>query len=463
VTGAGVERVVAMNAELTVLQGSTAGVRFPLSSANIVLGRNPDADLLFDPLQDLTVSGTHAEVTRTVAGWMIRDMESLNGTWVNGEKISSPVLLQDQDRIQLGTDGPLVEFRLMSHAEGTSAIKDGKSSGRRRGTRRLWTTVVVLSLTLFGVGLLALQSRREGLLYKAQAQAMHERIDSILDASAATADGLQGRIQGLGDALAESRETLQNVRRDLESSQQAGDSDEIAFLRVELQEAQAAVVRQQLAATLDFDGIEAANRRAIAKVFVDFGDGALTATAFSVRPDGTLLTNRHVVGGPSGTRTPLRLAVQFADSRQVWPARVLASSSTDDIAVLKVDNIVGEVPTILGFNQRPDTIQSGQGIAILGFPLGGAAPTGEGSNNIARTTLTAGIISANGDDFLEVNGYGVEGSSGSPLFDDGGEVVAVLFGGTIEGGERTLFAVPANRAAAFLNQTLRAGSGPPTR
>ncbi len=65
-----------------------------------------------------------------------------------------------------------------------------------------------------------------------------------------------------------------------------------------------------------------------------------------------LLTSRHVVGGPSGTQTPLRLAVQFADSRQVWPARVLASSSSDDIAVLKVDNIVGEVPTILGFNQR---------------------------------------------------------------------------------------------------------------
>jgi hypothetical protein len=43
--------------------------------------------------------------------------------------------------------------------------------------------------------------------------------------------------------------------------------------------------------------------------------------------------------------------------------------------------------------------------------------------------------------------------------DDAGEVVAVLFGGTIEGGERTLFAVPANRAAAFLSQTLRGGTG----
>jgi S1-C subfamily serine protease len=459
-TGAGVDRVVAINAELTVVKGPTAGASIFLTTRDIVLGRNPDTDLSFDPLKDLTVSGTHAGVIRTAAGWMVQDLGSLNGTWVNGEKISDPVILRDQDQIQLGTDGPVVEFRLLSSAPATGEYESGLGSPGRRGARRLWTTVVVLTLTLFGVGLLAVQSRREGQLYKAQAQAMQERIDSILDASAATADGLQGRIQGLHDALTESRETLQNVRRELEAGQQTGNSTEMATLRVQLQEAQAALVRQQLAATLDFDAIEAANRRAVAKVFVDFGDGTVTATAFSVRPDATLLTSRHVVAGPSGTQTPLRIAVQFADSKQVWPARVLATSPSDDLAVLKVDNIVGEVPIISGLNRRPDTIQAGQGIAIIGFPLGGASPTGEGPENIARPTLTAGIVSAVADDMLEVNGYGVEGSSGSPLIDDSGEVVGVLFGGTMEDGERTLFAVPANRAAAFLAQTLRPPLGP---
>jgi len=462
-TGAGVDRVVAMNAELTVVKGPTAGARISLSKADIILGRDPDTDLSFDSLKELSVSGTHARVTKTEAGWMVRDLGSLNGTWVNGEKISDPILLQDQDQIQLGTEGPVVVFRLLSSPPAAGGVEGGGRQERPRGTRRLWAMVVVLTLTLIGVGLLAVRSIREGELYKAQAQVMQTRIDSILDASAAAADGLQGRNQGLHDALTESRETLRNVRRDLEAGEQAGNSTEIAALRVQLQEAQAALVRQQLAANLDYDAIEAANRRAVAMVFVDFGSGAVTATAFSVRPDGTLLTSRHVVAGSSGAQTPLRIAVQFADSRQVWPARVLATSSSDDLAVLKVDNIVGEVPTIGGLNRRPDTIQPGQGIAIIGFPLGGAEPTGEGPENLARTTLTAGVVSAVSYDMLEVNGYGVEGSSGSPLIDDRGEVVGVLFGGTIEDGERTLFAVPANRAIAFLNQTLRAGSDSSTR
>jgi len=452
-----------MNAELVVVKGPTSGSRISLFKTDTILGRDPDTDLSFDSLKDLTVSGTHAGITKTEAGWMVRDLGSLNGTWVNGERISDPVILRDQDQIQLGTEGPVVEFRLLSSSPAAGGIESGGRPQRPRGTRRLWATVVVLTLTLIAVGLLAVRSIREGELYKAQAQVMQARIDSILDASAAAADGLQGRIQGLHDALTESRETLRNVRRDLEAGEQAGNSTEIAALRVQLQEAQVALVRQQLAANLDYDAIEAANRRAVALVFVDFGSGIVTATAFSVRPDGTLLTSRHVVAGQSGTQTPLRIAVQFADSRQVWPARVLATSLSDDLAVLKVDNIVGEVPTIGGLNRRPDTIKAGQGIAIIGFPLGGAAPSGEGPETIVRTTLTAGIVSVVSEDMLEVNGYGVEGSSGSPLIDNSGEVVGVLFGGTLEDGERTLFAVPANRAAAFLDRTLRGGSESSTR
>jgi len=449
--------VLGVNAELTVVTGFAAGKRISLTAGDMVLGRNPDTDLQFDPLKDLTVSGAHAAVSKTDDGWSVRDLGSLNGTFVNGEKISNPAILRDQDRIQLGRNGPVVEFRLLSLAFASEAYQrpgKGGSERRRKGARRLWTTVVVLALTLIGVALLAVHSWRNGQLYKTQVQAMQERIDSILDASGATADALQGRNQGLHDALTESRETLQRVRSDLEDARRAGNSAEIATLRVQLQEAQAALVRHQLAATLDFEAIEAANRRAVAKVFVDFGSGTVTATAFAVRPDAILLTSRHVVAGPSGTQTPLRIAVQFADSRQVWPARILATSPSDDLAVLKVDNIVGEVPTIRGLNRRPDTIQTGQGVAIIGFPLGGAAPTGEGSENIARTTLTAGIVSAVNADMLEVNGYGVEGSSGSPVIDDSGEVVGVLFGGRIDAGERTLFAVPANRAAAFLTQIL---------
>jgi S1-C subfamily serine protease len=71
---------------------------------------------------------------------------------------------------------------------------------------------------------------------------------------------------------------------------------------------------------------------------------------------------------------------------------------------------------------------------------------------MARTTLTAGVVSALKQRGLEVNGYGVEGSSGSPIFDGDGKLIGVLYGGRVVDGERTLFAVSVDRVVAFLRQ-----------
>lgn len=437
-------------AELIVLTGVDAGKRIALGPGETLVGRAPDVDVQFDPDRELSVSSVHASLSPTGEGWVLRDLGSLNGTLANGNLIADPVLLGDKDQIQFGAGGPVVEFRVgLRGSRPSSMASSGASS---LSSRYLWGLIALLSVTLVGVMLAALHAQREGRRYREQVLVMRERIDSILDASQATATALQGRIQGLQDALAESRENLRNVRNSLEAAQEAGDTEEIQALRVRLQEAQAALVRQQLAANLDYDAIEGANRRAVAKVFVDFGDEVVTATAFAVRPDATLMTNRHVVEGSSGTRTPLRVAVQFADSRQVWAARVLATAPADDLAILKVDDIVGDVPTVAGFEATPGSLAAGQAVAVIGFPLGGADPSGEGGQNLARTTLTAGIVSAVGPEILEMNGYGVAGSSGSPVFNNDGAVVGVLFGGRVDAGERTLFAVPASRAAAFLRQ-----------
>ncbi len=434
-----------ISAQLTVLTGFIAGRRVPLPPEGIIAGRNEDVGFRFDPVQDLQVSGRHAAFVIHEKGWLVQDLGSLNGTYVGGKRVKEPVLLRDGDEIQLGEGGPILEFRLLLPS-GEEPVRSPRTSQPRGDGRR----VVVLSLLILVATAFAVHSAWKGARYRNQVMAMQTQIDSILNASAETSGALQGRIQGLHEALLESRGTLETVRSDLEAAEGTGDSQEIQALRVQLQEAQTALVRHQLAANLDYDAIEAGNRRAVAKVFVDFGQDVITATAFSVRSDGTLMTNRHVVAGSTGDRTPRRIAVQFADSRQVWPARVLATSTSVDLALLKIDNIVGEVPTVVGFQDRPGTIRSGEGVGVIGFPLGGAEATGDEEGIIARTILSAGIVQAVGQDVLEVNGYGVEGSSGSPVFDGDGRVVGVLFGGRVVDGERTLFAVPANRAAAFL-------------
>jgi pSer/pThr/pTyr-binding forkhead associated (FHA) protein len=70
----------------------------PLAGVMIV-GRTPESGLR---LPVGTVSRRHAELEPTPAGWVVRDLHSENGTWVNGERIWEK-LLADGDRVQFGS------------------------------------------------------------------------------------------------------------------------------------------------------------------------------------------------------------------------------------------------------------------------------------------------------------------------------------------------------------------------
>jgi len=81
-----------------VESGPKAGARYGLEAELTTLGRHGDADIFFD---DVTVSRRHAEVERTDDRYLVRDSGSLNGTYVNRERIES-ALLQDGDELQIG-------------------------------------------------------------------------------------------------------------------------------------------------------------------------------------------------------------------------------------------------------------------------------------------------------------------------------------------------------------------------
>jgi S1-C subfamily serine protease len=168
------------------------------------------------------------------------------------------------------------------------------------------------------------------------------------------------------------------------------------------------------------------------------------------RPDdGTLLTVRHLVRVDSRAPLPRRIGVQFSDSEQVWPARLVAESEEVDLAAIRVENITGTIPVVRGLNSRPDTLGTGIAVASVGFPLGG---TLEGTGGIARPLVTAGVLSSMQPDQIEIHGYGEVGASGSPVFDAGGEVVGILFGGFTRGSEQILLAVNSVQAMRFLGR-----------
>jgi hypothetical protein len=82
---------------LVVVRGPSAGARFLLDHDLITIGRHPDADLFLD---DVTVSRNHAEIHRTEEGLVLRDLGSLNGTYVSGARVEEHAL-STGDEVQL--------------------------------------------------------------------------------------------------------------------------------------------------------------------------------------------------------------------------------------------------------------------------------------------------------------------------------------------------------------------------
>ncbi|WP_425356559.1 FHA domain-containing protein [Xylanimonas protaetiae] len=74
------------------------GERFLLDSDRAVAGRSETADIFLD---DVTVSRKHAEFVREVDHFVVRDIGSLNGTYVNRQRIDSAVLTTG-DEVQIG-------------------------------------------------------------------------------------------------------------------------------------------------------------------------------------------------------------------------------------------------------------------------------------------------------------------------------------------------------------------------
>lgn len=156
-------------AELVFIEGTEAGKRHPLTADATVLGRHSNCDLV---VTGPAVSGTHCRIEKTAEGYRVVDLGSTNGTFVNGQRVESQGL-RNQDVLKLGstplriegddlpaspdgldparTTGSLaraqIRPRTLADATPVSLPKD---FGKRRDSRRNWKvlTLVVLLLTV---------------------------------------------------------------------------------------------------------------------------------------------------------------------------------------------------------------------------------------------------------------------------------------------------------------------------
>lgn len=95
---AAIESLPEGSALLIALSGPNAGARFLLNAEVTNAGRHPRADIFLD---DFTVSRRHAQFVRDQRGFSVKDSGSLNGTYVNRERIDVAAL-KSGDEVQIG-------------------------------------------------------------------------------------------------------------------------------------------------------------------------------------------------------------------------------------------------------------------------------------------------------------------------------------------------------------------------
>lgn len=164
-----------------------------------------------------------------------------------------------------------------------------------------------------------------------------------------------------------------------------------------------------------------------------------------IKPDGTILTNAHVVKGAD------EITVKLSDKRS-FTAKVLGLDEESDVAVIKID--ATNLPIAkLGDS---DKLRVGEIVLAIGNPFG------------LTQTVTSGIVSATGrsnvgiidyEDFIQTDAAINPGNSGGPLVNIYGQVIGLNTAiATRSGGYQGIgFAIPSNYAKAIMNALLTEG------
>jgi pSer/pThr/pTyr-binding forkhead associated (FHA) protein/S1-C subfamily serine protease len=468
-------------AVLIVLGGARAGTRRALTADFATLGRHPSSDLQFDPEHDSDVSARHAAVFRQGPGYVVRDLGSSNGTWLNGTRIRSDRSLEHGDRIRLGARGPEVEFVVESVEERPPAMlvtPDAPAAGpplpgarrtpvieQEQSTTDLKIRVEVARQTdrlrrrlfvgagagalLFAAAItwLAWSARQSQLALDRERDRLLARVDSVQAVLGAAAE----RATGLRAALDSARGEADRLRASI--TEQATSQDAIASLESRVDQDLARHDPLLRAARFDASAITTANNRGLVMVFVEKpGGGRVSASGFVLRVNGDtgwVVTSRHVLHDSTGL-PPERVAVVFNGGKQAWRARVVDEQRAADLALLRV-LAWGHVFAVreIGTEATP---AAGEPVVVLGFPHGLDLQDNDWQRQGLRVSTTTGTVSAVAQDRLQIDGYGAPGASGSPVFNAGGQVIGVLFGGEPASGGRMIYAVPSSALARWIRR-----------
>ena len=372
-----------MRATFTYLITSKKGEQAEFDGRRISIGRAPD-NMLCLGADALRVSSHHAEVIRRGDQYVLRDLGSTNGTMINGRRVIVSELAHD-DLIEFGAGGPLLRFGVeQDDKEDQSQIADSKevdalpsvlsnSKSDRQAPRGLKNNGVLIAalmtaMLLGGIGGIVASSRLR----------------------ASDAEGL---------SFAELAEL---------------NSPAVVFIRVEFE-------------LLDSSGQVTTREARTGSGFVASRSG----------DSGLIITNRHLVRdweynsqspGASGRLTKIEVVLPHKKREEAIEAEIykLGPANSSDVAILKFSSSSPVVHGVVhGIDADIGDINQGDEVVVIGYPLG--LDLLERTNDDRfEPSLSTGIVSRVGQDFIQLNLRAYHGNSGGPVLNRRGFVIGIL-------------------------------------
>lgn len=166
------------------------------------------------------------------------------------------------------------------------------------------------------------------------------------------------------------------------------------------------------------------------QVFDQSGVMTKTGSGFVAGPDGTVITNYHMIRGAFSEKAV------FQDGTIAAVLGVLGYSSTEDLAAIRL-SATPAGPLELGDS---DSVEVGNRVVAIGSPHG------------LQNTISDGLVSAMRDGRIQTSAPISPGSSGGPFFNQHGQVIGVAVSG-IRNAQNLNFVVPINLAKSYLAET----------
>ena len=473
--------------------GRNAGAVQTLSKDVVRIGRAPDNDVIFDPDYDRDASSHHAEVRLEDGQWILVDLKSRNGTTVRGQRVVKHTLAPG-DEVTFGGKGPRVRFEFAPRAA-VPAPPPSKRAERQPlagvHASRAPAPVAVAAAQPARVNdppkraeprapeapAVARASAPVPAAPAAGARVGQRTIAMMISSAVAAASGRSKprktqEIQAMVDlqvnvATAGQRRSmiLLSVLLLVAFAALGGlilygrqSVDEIADLRSELARLPPEDPRRkQIEGRLGTLHPSNANLgrglydRSKKGIFMLAAGGQGFCTAFAVKPN-LLATNAHcIVAAKKNGRPVIALENEGANgvSFAVTAMRphpgyrdTDATTLTPDVGVVTIS---GRAAVVLELATPPELAALGAGddVYLIGFPgrlMNTANPAATFlAANIGRVTTAAGRPGAFVDTWLiQHDAPTTHGTSGSPIFNGRGKVVAVNSGGYLEGDDETI-------------------------